>query len=164
MGRGKAKGKGGFTLPEMLAVVAVIGIMTAIVAPRMTLWAAIIRTRGATNRIAADLAYTRQVAARTGSRARLVLERSADCPAPPGWTAGHRYRVIRAGRDSIVAQRDLRLDGAPLCMASNGPGPVEFRSTGVLVGFDNRTIVVRQDAYPPDTLTLSAVGRVRRRY
>jgi len=41
---------------------------------------------------------------------------------------------------------------------------VEFRSTGVLVGFDNRTIVVRQGKHPPDTLTLSAVGRVRRRY
>ncbi|HVH13690.1 MAG TPA: GspH/FimT family pseudopilin, partial [Longimicrobium sp.] len=125
---------------------------------------ALARTRGATNRVAGDLAYTRQVAIRTGNRARLVLERSADCAAPPGWTAGHRYRVIRMERDSIVARRDLRLDGAPLCVAANGSGPVEFRSTGILVGFDNRTIVVRQGRHPSDTLTLSAVGRVRRRY
>lgn len=158
------KGNAGFTLPEMLVVLVIVGIMAAMVAPRMTLWAALVRTRGATNRIAADLAYTRQLAARTGRRARLVLERSANCPAPPGWTAGHRYRVVRAGADSIAAQRDLRLDGSPLCVAANGTGPVEFRTTGVLVGFDNRTIVVRQGSYPSDTLTLSAVGRVRRRY
>lgn len=158
------KGSAGFTLPEMMAVLAVMGIMAAIAAPRMARWTAILRTRTAINRIATDLAYTRQLAARTGSRARLEVERSADCPAPAGWRAGHRYRVIRAGRDSIVAVRELRQDRAPLCMASNGTGPVEFRSTGVLVGFDNRTLVVRQGAYPPDTLTLSAVGRVRRRY
>ena len=154
----------GFTLPEMLVVVVIIGIGAAIMAPRLTRLAALVRTRGAVNRIAADLAYTRQLAARSGRRARLVFERSGDCPAAPGWTAGHRYHVIKAGPDSVAARRDLRLDGAPLCVASNGAGPVEFRSTGVLVGFDNRTIVVRQGSYPSDTLTLSAVGRVRRRY
>lgn len=158
------KGNVGFTLVELVAVVVIMGIILAIVAPRMTRWAALIRTRGAVNRLATDLAYTRQLAARTGHRARLVLERSPDCPAPPGWTAGHRYRLIRAGEDSVAALRDLRPDGAPLCLAANGPGPVEFRSTGVLVGFDNRTLVVRQGTYPADTLTLSAVGRVRRRY
>jgi hypothetical protein len=41
---------------------------------------------------------------------------------------------------------------------------VEFRSTGVLVGFSNRTIVIRQGTHPADTLSLSAVGRVLRRY
>ena len=158
------KRQGGFTLPEMVAVVAIMGVMLAIAVPRMARFTAIIRTRGAANRIAADLAYTRQLAGRTGHRARLVLERSAGCPAPPGWTAGHRYRVIMHGRDSVAALRDLRLDGAPVCVATNGSGPVEFRATGVLVGFDNRTLVVRQGTYPPDTLTLSAVGRIRRRY
>lgn len=158
------KGNAGFTLHEMMMVVVILGIGAAIVAPRMEAWAAVARTRGAANRLAADLAYTRQLASRTGQRARLVVERSADCPAPPGWTAGHRYRVIKAGPDSVAAARDLRLDGARLCLASNGNGPVVFRSSGVLTGFDNRTFVVRQGRYPPDTLTLSAVGRVRRRY
>ncbi len=158
------KGIGGFTLHEMLVVVVIVGIAAAIAAPRMEALAAVVRTRGAANRLASDLAYTRQLASRTGQRARLVLERSGDCPAPPGWTAGHRYRVMRAGRDSVAAVRDLRVDGAPLCLASNGSGPVVFRSSGVLMGFDNRTLVLRQGRYPPDTLTISAVGRVRRRY
>lgn len=158
------KGNAGFSLPEMILVVVIMGVLLAIAMPRMAPFAAVVRTRGAANRVAADLAYTRQLAARTGHRARLVLERSDDCPAPPGWTAGHRYRVIIHGRDSVAALRDLRLDGSPLCVASNGAGPVEFRSTGVLVGFSNRTIVIRQGPHPADTLSLSAVGRVFRRY
>ncbi len=158
------KGSAGFTLHEVVMVVVILGIAAAIAAPRMEALAAVVRTRGAANRLAADLAYTRQLASRTGQRARLVVERSADCPAPPGWTAGHRYRIIRAGRDSVAARRELRLDGGRLCLASNGSGPVAFRSSGVLVGFDNRTLVLRQGRYPPDTLTVSAVGRVRRRY
>lgn len=159
-----ARRKGGFTTIEMIIAVLIMGIMFAIVAPRLVRFAAIVRTRGAVNRIAADLAYARQLATRTGRRARLVLEASGDCAAPPGWTGGHRYRVLKSEADSVAALRELRLDGAPLCVMANGPGPVEFRSTGVLVGFDNRTIVVRQGQYPSDTLTLSAVGRVRRRY
>lgn len=158
------KGNAGFSLPEILVVLVILGIATAIVAPRLAGLAAVTRTRGAANRLASDLAYTRQLASRTGQRARLVLEPSPDCPASPGWTAGHRYRVLRAGRDSVAATRDLRLDGAPLCLATNGTGPVAFRSSGVLVGFDNRTLVLQQGRYPPDTLTVSAVGRVRRRY
>lgn len=154
----------GFTLPEMLAVLVIMGIMAAMAVPRLQRLVAITRTRGAVNTVAADLAYTRQLATRTGQSARLEVERSPECPAPPGWRAGHRYRVLRAGPDSVAAVRNLRLDGAPLCLASNGNGPVAFRSSGLLAGFNNRTLVVRQDPYAPDTLTLSAVGRVRRRY
>lgn len=160
----EGKGRAGFTLHELTVVVVVFGIAAAISAPRLDRLAALARTRGAANRLAADLAYTRQLATRTGCSARLVLERSGGCDASAGWTAGHRYRVLRCGRDSVVAVRDLRVDGAPLCVASNGPAAVVFRSNGVLAGFNNRTIVIRQGTYPADTLTLSAVGRVRRRY
>lgn len=158
------RGTAGFSLPEVMVVLALIGIVLAIVAPRLERAAAIARTRGAANRIAADLAYTRQLASRTGHGARLVLEASADCAARPGWTAGHRYRVMQEGPDSVAAERDLRVDGARLCVAANGPAAVVFRSSGVLLGFNNRTIVLRQGTFPADTLTLSAVGRVRRRY
>lgn len=156
--------RAGFTLHELTVVVVVFGIAVAIASPRLERLAALARTRGAANRLAADLAYTRQLASRGGCSARLVLERSGDCTAPSGWTAGHRYRVLRCGRDSVAARRDLRVDGAPLCVASNGAAAVVFRSNGVLAGFNNRTIVIRQGTHPPDTLTLSAVGRVMRRY
>lgn len=157
-------GRAGFTLHEMLVVLTVVSIVAALAVPRLERYTALARTRGAANRIAADLAYTRQLAMRTGQRARWVLEPGGGCPGPPGWTAGYRYRVITARRDSVAALRDLRLDGAPLCIAANGAGPVVFRSSGLLMGFDNRTLVVQQGSHPPDTLTLSVVGRVRRRY
>lgn len=157
-------GDAGFSLYELVVIVIVIGIAAAMAVPRLERVVAVTRTRGAANRLAVDLAYTRQLAMRTGCSARLVLEPSAGCPAPEGWTAGHRYRVERCGPDGVVARRDLRLDGAPLCVSANGNGPPEFRSNGVLAGHDNRTFVVRQDGQPADTLTLSAVGRVRRRY
>jgi prepilin-type N-terminal cleavage/methylation domain-containing protein len=154
----------GFTLYELAVVVAVMGIALAMAVPRLERMAALARTRGAANRLAADLAYTRHLATRTGCSARLVLERAPGCPAPAGWTAGHRYRILRCGADSVVARRDLRVDGAPLCVAANGPVAVTFRSNGVVAGFNNRTMVVRQGTHPADTLTLSSVGRVRRRY
>lgn len=161
---GRMDARVGFTLHEMLVVLTIVSIAAAIAAPRLERFAALARTRGAANRVAADLAYTRQLAMRTGQRARLVLEPAGDCAGPPGWTAGHRYRVVTARGDSVAARRDLRVDGAPLCLAANGAGPVAFRSSGLLTGFDNRTFVVRQGTHPADTLTLSVVGRVRRRY
>ena len=158
------KGRGGSALAELVAVVAIIGILAAIAMPRMERTLAVIRTRGAANLLAADLARTRHMAVKTGRRARLVLEPSADCTAGRGWTAGHRYRIVIAGRDSVAARVDLRLDRKRLCLATNAGPEVVFTSRGLLRGFNNRTMVLRQGSHPADTLTLSAVGRVRRRY
>jgi prepilin-type N-terminal cleavage/methylation domain-containing protein len=164
MTRTGRRGQAGFTLHELMIVVGLIGIVVMFVMPKLERWAVVARTRGAANRVASDVAYTRQLASRTGQGARLVVERGGGCPAPSGWTAGHRYRILSGGVDSIKAVRDLRADGAPLCMAANGSGPLTFRSNGVLAGFSNRTIVLRQGIHPADTLTISAVGRVLRRY
>jgi len=159
-----AKGAAGMTLHELIVVLVIIGIAAALAAPRMEAMTALVRTRGAANRLAGDLAYTRHLAVRSGQRARLAVEPSADCAGGGKGTAGHRYRLLVAAPESIAITRDLRLDGAPLCLWANGTGPVTFNSSGVLAGFNNRTLVLRQAPYPADTLTLSAVGRIRRRY
>jgi Tfp pilus assembly protein FimT len=158
------KESAGATLHELVMSLVIVGILAALAAPRMERMMAVVRTRGAVNRLAADLAYTRQLAARSGQRARLAVERSSDCPAAPGGWGGYRYRIVRGGPDSVVVVRNLRVDDAPICVWANGSGPVTFRSSGLLAGFNNRTIVVRQEDNVPDTLTLSVVGRVRRRY
>jgi prepilin-type N-terminal cleavage/methylation domain-containing protein len=152
------------TLHELMIVVAIIGIAAALAGPRMEAMTAVIRTRGAANRLAGDIAYVRHLAIRSGQRARLAVEPSADCAGAPSGTAGHRYTLLVAAPESVAIARDLRLDGARLCLWANGPGPVTFNSNGVLAGFNNRTLVLRQAAHPADTLTLSAVGRVLRRY
>lgn len=155
--------RGGWSLVELLVVLVIAGIAAAIVAPRMEGMLAVMRVRGAANRLAADLAYTRHLAVRTGRRARLVLERSADCPTPPrAVVAGHRYRIVVASPDSVAVRVDLRVDGGRLCLSSNQSAEVVFNSRGLLAGFNNRTLTLRQGAAPPRTITLSAVGRILR--
>ena len=96
-------GRDGFSLPEMMTVLVIMGIMAMMAMPRMEGVLAQIRTKGAASRVAADLAYARQMAARTGRRARLEIEPSPDCPAPHTGASGHRYRIIVAGPDSVAA-------------------------------------------------------------
>lgn len=156
----------GFTLAEVAVVVAIIGILAGLAVPHLAGMVAVVRTRAAANRVAADLAYTRQLAVRTGWTARLVIVPAADCPPPPTGVAGHRYRIVRGDRsaDSVVARVDLRSGGGRVCLASNRSAQVPFNARGLPAGAQNRTLVVREGRYPADTLTLSQVGRVRRRY
>jgi prepilin-type N-terminal cleavage/methylation domain-containing protein len=153
--------RGGYTLTELIVTLVIFGILLAIAAPRLDAWLAHVRARGALNRVAVHLAYTRQMAVRTGGRARLQVEPSPDCPAPLNGAAGYRYRIF-AGGDSLVYLVNLRLDGAPVCLTTNQSAEVVFNSRGLVVGFNNRTMSVRQGNHPPVSLTVSAVGRVLR--
>lgn len=153
--------RGGYTLTELVVTLAIFGIMLAIAAPRFEAMLAHVRTRGALNRVAVDLAYARQLAARTGSRARLQVEPAPDCPPPRIGAAGYRYRII-ADADSVAYEVNLRLDGSPMCLTTNQSAEVVFNSRGLVMGFNNRTMSVRQGDHPPISLTVSAVGRVLR--
>ena len=156
-------GRAGFGLTEVLTAIVIFGIMAMIAMPRWEATLAYVRTRGAIARVAADLAYTRQLAARTGRRARLEIEPSADCPTPPrSGASGHRYRIVIAAPDSVAARVDLRLDAGRVCLTSNQSAQVVFTSNGLVAGFNNRTLSVRQGDYAPAFLTVSSVGRVRR--
>ncbi|HEX2210267.1 MAG TPA: GspH/FimT family pseudopilin [Longimicrobium sp.] len=151
----------GFSLTEVMVALAVFGILMALAAPRFEGALAHIRSRGALNRVAGHLMYTRHLAVRTGGRAWLEIEPSEDCPSPRNGAAGYRYRV-KVWPDSQVVLVNLRLDGAPVCLASNQSSDVVFNSRGLLVGFNNRTMSVSQGNHPPVSLTVSAVGRVLR--
>lgn len=153
--------RGGYTLTELILTLLIFGILLALAAPRFEAMLAQVRARGALNRVAVHLAYTRQMAVRTGGRARLQVEPSPDCPPPRNGAAGYRYRIF-AGGDSLVYLVDLRLDGAPVCLTTNQSAAVVFNSRGLVVGFNNRTMSVRQGDHPPVSLTVSAVGRVLR--
>lgn len=160
-GRG---GRRGFTLPELVMAMSIAVLAVALATPRMDAVLTRIRVRNAANRVAADIAYARQLAARTGHRTRVRLLPSGDCPGPRGWTAGHRYLVLgRTAADSVAVTGNLRLGGGRVCLASNQSDAVHFGSHGVLAGFNNRTLVISEGRMV-DSLIISAVGRVRRRY
>ena len=156
----------GFSLAEMMVVIVVFGLLAMLGLPKWEAFIAHVRTRGAASRVAADLAYTRQLAARTGRRARLEIEPATDCPAPRTGASGHRYRVIVSGMgaDSVAALIDLRLDAGRICLTSNQSPQVVFTSAGITAGFNNRTLSVQQESHTPAQITVSAVGRVMRRW
>jgi prepilin-type N-terminal cleavage/methylation domain-containing protein len=154
----------GFTLVEVAVVLAVMGIAAALAVPRMAGWAAVLRTRAGANAVAADLAYARGLAVRRGMRVRVELESGGGCPAPSPGAAGVRYRIVAAGTGAPLREGDLRVLGGRLCLASNRSEIVVFDSRGLPVGHNNRTLVLRDRGHPADTLTLSSVGRVLRRY
>jgi prepilin-type N-terminal cleavage/methylation domain-containing protein len=156
--------RGGFSLAEMMAVLLIFGIMAMMAMPAWEAVLAQVRTRGAARRVATDLALTRQMAVRTGRRARLEIEASPDCPAPRIGASGHRYRIIVAGPDSVASLVDLRMDAGRVCLVSNQSPRVVFTSNGLLVGFNNRTLSLQQGRYAPTLLTVSALGRVRRHF
>lgn len=160
------RGHEGFSLAEMMVVIVVFGLMAMLGLPKLEAFLAHVRTRGAASRVAADLAYTRQLAARMGRRARLEIEPAVDCPAPPHGASGHVYRVIVSGMgtDSVAARVDLRLDAGRVCLTSNQSPQVVFLSSGLPMGFNNRTLSVQQGSHTPAYLTVSSVGRVMRRW
>lgn len=158
------RGRGGFTLVEMMAALLVLGLASAMAAPRMDGALGALRVRSSLQRVAGDLAYARQLAVRTGQRARLRVIPSLDCAAPQGWTAGAGYVVIAGtGVDSVVVRTDLRAGSGRICLSSNQSGEVVFTSRGLLAGFNNRTMVVSAGARVADTLLVSSLGRVLRR-
>lgn len=151
--------RAGFSLPELVLVLAIMGVMAALAAPRVEGLVAWIRVRGAASRLAGDLAYARQLAVRTGHRAVLRLEHGG-CEGP---RAGHAYSVVtRATGDSV--RFDLRLDGGRVCVAMNGADTIAFNSRGLVANFQNRTLVVTHPGAAADTLSVSVVGRVLRRF
>ena len=157
------RGRGGFSLAELTAVVSILGILAALGGPRMMEQLAWIRVRGAANQLTAGLAYARQLAVRNGDRARLVVIPAPDCPAGPGQVAGHRFHVVATG--GVASAVELRGGGSRVCLSTNQSDAIVFSSRGLPVGFGNRTYVVWQEGRrAADTVTVSSVGRVLRRY
>lgn len=150
----------GVTLLEVMVVLVVVGIATAIVAPKMHAFLARNRVRVALNRFAADMAYARAVAVRSGSGAVLRFEPEPAC----GARASAAYSVTPRGDAPGPPRRSrLRDAGGRVCLLYNGPDSVAFNSRGLLLPFQNRT-VWGTEAGARDSLTISVVGRVYRRF
>jgi prepilin-type N-terminal cleavage/methylation domain-containing protein len=145
-----SRGRGGFSLPEMLIVLVIIGIAIAMFVPRFQGVTRAASVQSALNRVAADLALTRMRAIRTGAPARLAI--SSD---------GKTYRVIvdpTAALPDTYKTVKLSLEYPDLVLSPTS-GVVSFNSRGMVSG--NTTLKATRQGRS-DSLKVSGVGVIYR--
>ncbi|HEX5725326.1 MAG TPA: GspH/FimT family pseudopilin [Longimicrobiaceae bacterium] len=159
------RGRRGFTLAELLVVLALVAVLASVAAPSLSALIARQRLRGALNQLTADLYYARLLAVENGRRVTLRFEPSRDCtPRRPRNRVVQGYRIVVRGTPERVARTvSLRWEGRRLCLETNNSDSIAFNSRGLLVPFANRTVWATHGS-AADSLTLSVLGRVYRRF
>lgn len=149
--------RGGFTLLELLITVALLSTLAALAAPGFTAWIRSIRAGSAADRLAADIAFARTQAVRTGRTVSLRLQSS------------HAYRVVLdslANDSRTLSETDLGNDYPGVAVTASPAGyTLRFDSRGVLknastIGSEPMFVVSRGAA--ADTIWVSMIGRVIR--
>lgn len=148
----------GYTLFELMATLVIAGIAMSIAVPSMEGVLRHERVRGAMNRLAGDLEFTRMAAVRNGRSAVLRFTPTPGCPRPGG--AG--YRITLKGT-STVLRRWYADERVAVCFQTTNRDSLVYNSRGLLAPFNNRTI---HGVLGParDSLTVSAIGRIYRRF
>jgi type II secretory pathway pseudopilin PulG len=134
------------TLIELLLVLAIVSILTAVVVPRVASFMDAIDVRGA-----ADDAEGLMTAAR-----HLAISRAARSSV--GIDTGAQTLVLQVGGDTMERRDDGALHGVRL--TSNGAA-VTYSQIGLGFGVTNLTLVIAKGA-AAETLFVSKLGRVRR--
>ncbi|HEX2091967.1 MAG TPA: GspH/FimT family pseudopilin [Longimicrobiaceae bacterium] len=154
-----SRGSSGFTLFELMAVVLILTIAAALAFPRFDALTARTRSRGALDRVAADLYYARILAVREGQRVVLRFTPIADgsgCHSPV-------YTLVVLSTPEREAKRTELELGPAACVQFGSTDSVVFNSRGLPAALNNRRIYVRSGP-ATDSLVLSRLGRVWRSY
>jgi prepilin-type N-terminal cleavage/methylation domain-containing protein len=144
----------GFSLLEILLVLVLAGILTAIAVPPLSTYLQRVRMRSVLDRFTTDLYHARMIAARSGERIHFRLE-----PGHDGCVLG--YEVRRAESGEILRRVDLG-DTPSVCLTISGNNTLSINSRGMPVGAA-RTVRVTGGSLG-DSLRISIVGRVNRLY
>lgn len=137
----------GFTLAELLIVLVIMAIVTAMALPRLEGMVRVSAVDGAANRLAADLQYTRVWAIRNGWPTRLSL----------GSTGSYTVYEDPTGANRTIRTVNLSRDYPGVTVTA---AAITFDSRGMLSSGDNTITVSRQGKSA--TLTVSGVGKVYR--
>ncbi|HET7460866.1 MAG TPA: GspH/FimT family pseudopilin [Longimicrobium sp.] len=152
--RHPSRGRGGFSLAEMLIVLVIFGIAAAMIVPRLRGVVRVSSIQGALNRVANDISYTRIRAIRTGSRAQLVVG-----------ATGKTYTVTTdpyGTARKVEKTVNLALDYTDLVL-SPANDTITFDSRGMLLSTSSSKVKATRQGQT-DSLTISGVGRVYREY
>lgn len=156
--------RGGYTLLELMLVVALVGILAAHAVPRWSRYLDRVRVQAALERFAGDVARARMTALREGARVELELVPAPHCPgAGSGVVTAGGYRIRTAGEAGAGGHADGAVTDLPACLGTNNDAVVSFNSRGLLAPYENRTVWAERNGQR-DTITVSVLGRVYRRY
>ena len=114
---------GGFSLLEMLIVVALIAVVGLLSATTMTGGMDGVRLRGAAKQVAAQLRFTRAQAIATGRPQRFTIDPDA-----------HTWMAPKDRQGDIPKQLGIRYTGARATVPARGVGAIVFFSDGASTG------------------------------
>jgi prepilin-type N-terminal cleavage/methylation domain-containing protein len=135
----------GFTLIELVIVIAVIGILATTVTPAAGRFLDSIEVRGAVTEIESLFSLARHVAIAHGSQSSLVIDGpNGTLTVVVGADTVRRREVAAAHRVAIAANRTT----------------VTYSPTGIGFGASNLSLIVSRNRVS-DTVVVSRLGRVR---
>ena len=165
----------GFSLAEIVTVIAIVGILSAIAIPMIMKWMPNIRLRGAGQELFGDMHRAKTEAIKR-SRNVVVQFNDVDCPGAPnavpdvggGYTifiddgvgGGVANNHIQDGSESTLLQRTMPRNVA-LCQPGFPGGWAGFLPTGLPVGSNIGSLTIRNDQGRSVIMTLTMAGGVR---
>lgn len=146
--------RGGFSLAEMMVVVVIIGLMSAMAGPRLLRWVQTIGQKGAVNQVVSDLTFARTQAVRQGQTVSLRLDNAT------------RYRITlddaAGGTQRVLTTVDLSgTHRGTSVTAVAGPGRIAFDSRGTIRPGSTTALVIQRGTVVK-RVCISVVGRVYR--
>src|SRR5690606_17646652 len=140
----------GFTLVEVLVVLLLVAVLTALAGPSLSAYVGGSKTRRAVDRIATDLAYARMQAVRSGRHVVVRFDPSGS------------YRVEVVG-DAEAPPRHVTLANEHGGILLSAPvDSLEFDARGLVVSDPGRGIIVVSHGEQRDSLLITPAGRVYR--
>lgn len=155
--------KKGFTLVEVMVVIAIVGIVAVIAVPSMTGWRSDRQLRGAINNLASDIQLARLKAIREAEVVSVVFDTTNN-----GYTLHldpNQNGTLDAGEQSV---RAVTLPGV-VTYTSVNLTPANVLPTGAFFSFNSRglptttgdsTVTMQYSAADTMVLTINRVGRI----